>query len=282
MGFFDSSAKSYSTLDSGQQSVEGNLVPQFNQNLAAGPSQYIYKGNLTAPITAGEQGVVDQNARINALAGNTYSQIGTYSPSDINNQFDTNIQAPAMRNWEQNVAPYLRESMPSFSSEQGNVLARALNTEQNNLDQMRVGYQQQGQVNALNALQGANQYYQGSEAIQAVPREIQQAGLDKQYTAFIQGNQLYQQNVNQMLNYLGIQTQALQPQSSPFQNVLAGIQTAANVASAMSGGGPGSSAGWQPSALEAFGGGTSPYQGPSSAELNSDPNQWSFASMAGA
>lgn len=221
--------KMISTLNPDQQQVGGDLRQTFQNQAAAGPRGWQYTGQLDAPMGQGEQGVIDNNARMNAIAGNTFGQIGTYDPNKTNEDFNKYIQQPSLQNWQANEAPYLREQLSGFSSEQGNVLNRGLQTLNNNLSQQRMGYHQQAQVNALNALSGANTYNQGSMAIQSVPREIQQAGLDRHYQNFVQGNQAYQNSVNQMLGYLGIQTQAAVQKPSAFQQILGGVGAAANV-----------------------------------------------------
>lgn len=225
--------KQVSTLNPDQAAVSTPLAGYFDKTLAGGPNQYLYGGQLTAPITTGEQQGVDQSSRLAALTGNTVNQLGNYDPNQINSDFNKYVQAPSMSNWQNNIAPYLREQLNGFSSEQGNVLSRSLLTNQNNLDQMRMGYLQQGKDTALNALGVGNTVNATNQNIQAVPREIQQAGLTAGYNNFLQANQTYQNSVNQMLNYLGIQTNALVQQPNPLAIITGGAQAGAQTYSAV-------------------------------------------------
>lgn len=231
--WFSQDTNAVPTLNPQQQQVSSQLAGYFG---GLNPNSFDYSGQLTAPITSGQQDVVGQSARLGALANNTFSQIGQYDPTAVNQQFNQTIQQPALQNWTQNVAPLLRESMPAFSSEQGTTLSRALNTEQNNLDQMRMGYQQQAQTNALSALGQGAQFNATNMGIQSVPQELQQAGLTNAYNAFVQSNQQYQQSTNQMLSYLGIPTQALQVQPSLAQDFIGLGQAGAQIYGAYQGG----------------------------------------------
>lgn len=229
MSFWDDitggSPKQTSTLNAGQSQVSDQLAKYFG---TLNPSTFNYNGPLTASITPGQQQIVNGASNFYPEAMQTYGQIGNYDPNQVNANFNQYVQQPAIQNWQNNIAPYLRESMPAFSSEQGNVLARSLLSEQNQLDQQRIGYQQQAQVNALNALSGAAGYNTQAMGIQSVPYEINQAGLSNQYQAFLNSNNQYQNATNQMLNYLGVQTNAMYQPTNPLATIAslgqAGVQ----------------------------------------------------------
>lgn len=222
-------------LSGPQQNLLSQLGPNLQGQLAGGPDQWRYGGQLNAPIGQGESDLVANNARMNAIAGNTFGQIGQYNPEDINAQFDKNVQNPTLSNWQNVIAPYIRAQAPAFSTDQARLVGESGQQLAANLGQQRMGYLQQGQTNALNALSGANSYYQGAAGIQAIPREIQQAGLDKAYADFLQGNQSYQNSVSQMLQFLGIGTTAVTPQSNPYQQAIAGAGAGANLGVSLAG-----------------------------------------------
>lgn len=252
----------YGTLNPEQVSLDKSLGPELQTRATGDYSQFLYPGQLQAPIGAGEQDVVNNAARTNAIAGNTYNRIGAYDPQAVNDQFDQYIQRPSQQNWMNDVAPYLRENLNAFSSEQGNVLARAALTNQNNLNQQRVGYQQQAQVNALNALSGASAYNKGALDIAAAPRLIQQAGLDKAYNNFIQANAQKRDSINQALQFLGISTGTTTQDPTLFGNYLSTMQSAANIAGSVipfASGGSNKNPAVTNSAPESFALNTSPY-----------------------
>lgn len=270
----------YGTLNPEQVNLNKNLGPDLTNRATGDYSQFMYPGQLQAPISQGEQDVVNNAARTNAIAGNTYNRIAQYDPNQVNEDFNTNIARPSTQNWMNDVAPYLRENLNAFSSEQGNVLARAALTNQNNLNQQRMDYQQQARTNALSALTGASNYNTNALNIAAAPRAIQQAGLDKAYNNFIQANAQKSNSINQALQFLGISTGTTTQDPTTFGNILSTAQSAANIYSAIRGGAT-------PSAPINSGGGggfsnTAPYGGgPSQDQLASNPNAWRMAAVAG-
>lgn len=218
------------TFDANQQPVSQELS-QYFQGL--NPQSFSYTGQMTAPMTAGQSQVVDQSSRLGALANNTYSQLGSYDPNQVNSDFNNNIENPSWSNFTNNIAPYLRENLNGFSSEQGNVLSRAALTNQNNLDQQRMTYQQNAKDTALSALQGGSQFNTSNMALQSVPQAIQQAGLSNAYTNFTNSNQQYSNALQQMLGYLNVQSQAYVQQPNQMQQLLGAGQSAAQIAAAM-------------------------------------------------
>lgn len=220
------------TFDQNQQPVS-QQVSQYFQGL--NPQSFNYTGQLTAPIGQGESDLVANNARLNAIAGNTFGQIGQYNPQDINDQFDKNVQNPTLSAWQNTIAPYVRAQAPAFSSDQARLVGESGQQLAAGLGQQRMSYQQQAQTNALNALSGANSYYQGAAGIQAIPREIQQAGLTNAYNNFLNSNQQYSGAVGQMLGYLGIQSQAYVQQPNPLQQLIGAAGAGAQIGSALSG-----------------------------------------------
>lgn len=285
--FSETKKDPYGTLNPEQVGLNKALGPDITNRATGDYSQFLYPGQLTAPITQGEQDVVNNSARLNAVAGDTFNRIGKYDPASINEQFSNDVFRPTLQNWQNDVAPYLRSTVPAFSSMQGTLLNKSLSTLQNDLLQKRMGYQQQAQVNALNALSGGSSYNANAAKIAAIPREIQQAGLGRDYENFIQANGQKRDSINQALQFLGISTGTAEQESTTFGNILATGQALANISSTLQGnGGNAPPTGQNPSSLGAqtssFGGGTSPYAGPSSSQLAAPSNQWKLMAMAGA
>ncbi len=225
----------YGALNPDQRQLSQALGPQLTSAVNAPYTNYLYPGQTTAPITQGEQDVVNNSSRMNAVAGKTYDQLATYDPQKFNQDFNNEIQDPTFANFKNNIEPYLAQEIPSFGTARANVVARNLTDLQNNLLQQRFTSNQAAKDTAINALNSANTYNQGAEAIAAVPRVIQQAGLDAQYNNFIQANQQKQNSVNQALNFLGISTGTYQQPPDQMAQLINLLKTGAQVASVAGG-----------------------------------------------
>lgn len=225
----------YGTLNPEQVALTQSLGPEINTRSTGDASQFQYGGQLNAPIGQGEQDVVNNAARLNAIAGNTYGQIGQYDPTTFNQQFDKQVVDPTFASYKRNVLPGLEEAVPGFSTARLNVAARGLQNVSDNLSTQRLGAQQAQQGIALNALQGGSNYNINAANIAAIPRVIQQAGLDKQYQNFIQANQQKSDSINQALQFLGISTVVDKPPVNPIDFALSAGKTAAQLYGASKG-----------------------------------------------
>lgn len=217
----------YGTLNPEQRQVNQALGSTLINNMSG--TGNTYGGQLNAPIGSGEQNVVDNSARLNAVASNTYNRLGTYDPAQFNTDFNNQIQDPSIDNFKRNIEPLLGEELPSFGTARANVVSRAANDLQNNLLQQRFTSNEAAKNLALNALSGGNTYNQGAMAIQAVPREIQQAGLDRDYKAFLDANQSKKDSLNQALQFLGISTGSTTQEPTDFGNYMATAQALGNI-----------------------------------------------------
>lgn len=226
-GYFGSQGKTkvdpYGTLNPEQRQINAALGPAILGNLN---KDYTYTGQLNAPIGQGEQDVVNQNARMNAIAGNTYGTFANYNDPNFNSQFNQEIADPTFANFQNNIAPYLAQELPSFGTQRANVIARSLGDLQNNVLQQRFTARESAKNRALQAANDSAGYFQTAAGIQSIPRSIQQAGLDRDYQNFIQANQQKSDSLSQALAFLGLSTGTAQykPNSTgqALQGALAG------------------------------------------------------------
>lgn len=220
----------YGALNPEQKAITQQLGPQIQSELGKSAQDYMYGGQLSAGITPGEQDVVGQNARMNAIAGNTYGQLANYNDPNFDQQFDTEITNPTLQNFTRNIQPLLEESLPSFSTARGNVISRNLGDLQNNLLQQRYAARGAAKDRALSALSGSNNYFQGAANIQSIPREIQQAGLDRQYQNFVTANSQKQNSLQNALSFLGLSTGTYQQPPDNLSRLLNIAKTGVQVA----------------------------------------------------
>lgn len=238
MGLFDTKLKDVSTLSPEQEQLQKTLGPRLTAMASQGPAAYTYGGMLSAPITDPEQENVNAAARFGAVGGSTLNNLANYDDAGFNTQFQSEIADPTYADFKTNVAPYLEQELPTFSTARANVLARELGNTQNRVMQQRFTAREAAKNRALEATTRGADFYGTQAKTLAVPREIKQAGLDREFTNFYQGNQQYQAGINSMLGFLGIQTKAVINEGSIYDKILAGVNTVANVVSAVQGGNP--------------------------------------------
>ncbi len=232
MGLFSKTVVNpYGTLNPEQVALNKQLGPQLQSNIDSAGAQYT--GQLSAPISAGEQNVVDNSARMDAIANGTYSQIGQYDPASFNQQFDEQVANPTFDSYKRNVLPSIQEAVPGFSTARANVTARGLQNVSDTLATQRFNAQTTAKQQAMDALSGASSYNTNALKLQAAPREIQQAGLDKAYTAFLDANKNKQTAIDQALNFLGISTGTVKQDPTALGDLVAGAGAAANIYSSL-------------------------------------------------
>lgn len=257
MGLFSQKIKSYSTLSPEQEQLMRTVGPQLKDFASGGIKGATYQGPLSSGISSDEQQNIDSAARFGAVAGKSLTDLATYDDSKFNDQFQSEIADPTYRDFKTNVAPYLEESLPTFSTARTNVLARELGNTSDRLLQQRFAAREDAKNRAINAASAGAVFHQTQAGTLAVPREVAQAGLDREFANFYAGNQNYQAGINGMLNFLGIQTKGFVNEGSTFDHVLAAINTAANVMSSTQGGGGGAPGGGGGGQISGAGGGAS-------------------------
>lgn len=224
----------YGTLNPEQIALTKSLGPELMDRATGDASALQYGGQLSAPIGAGEQAVVNNAARLDAVGNNTFETLGNYDPALFNKQFDTEIADPTYESYKRNVLPGIQEAVPGFSTARANVTARGLQNTSDQLLQARNTARTAAQRMALDALQTGSNYNVNAANVAAIPRVIQQAGLDRQYADFLQANSQKSDSINQALQFLGISTVVDKPTTNPIDFLIAAGKSGAQIASAYS------------------------------------------------
>jgi len=246
-GYFGSKGKNkidpYGQMTAEQRQVNSALGSAVLGNVNR---DYTYGGQLTEGIGSGEQDVVNQNARMNAIAGNTYETLGNYNDPAFNQQFDEEISRPTLQTFQNEIAPYLAQELPSFGTQRAQVIARSLGELQNNVMQKRFDARESAKNRALQASNDSANYFATSAGIQSIPRQIKQAGLDREYQNFIQANEAKSNSLNQALAFLGLSsgTAEYKPNSTgaALGGALAGASAVPGIAGMFGGGNPSAAA----------------------------------------
>jgi hypothetical protein len=223
----------YGTLNPEQIQVNKALGSAVMGDLSKGTQDYLYGGQLTEGIGQGEQDVVNQNARMNAIAGNTYANFANYNDPEFNEQFDSEISRPTLQNFQNDIAPYLAQELPSFGTQRANVIARELNTLQNNIMNKRFDARESAKNRALQAANDSAGYFQTSAGIQAIPRQIKQAGLDREYQNYVQANSQKSDSLNRALSFLGLSTGTVYQPKSEGETIIELAKAGAQIGAAL-------------------------------------------------
>lgn len=231
-GWFGSQKKvntdPYGNLNPEQKALTQRLGPYFNSVINT-PAE-TYPGQLTAPISQGEQSVVDSSNRLAAMSEGGYASLINPDPNVYNNLFDTEVANPTIANWRQNTQPIIEEALPSFSIARGKTVGSALDTVNNNLLQQRYTGWNAAQDRRLQALGQAPVSMGQWGANAAVPRVIEQSGLTAKYQDWAAGNTNKLSSIDQMLKFLGLST-GTTTISNPYAGVAGALTGAMSGAS---------------------------------------------------
>lgn len=222
-----------STLNPQQQAVMKALGPALISRISQGPQQF--GGQLTAPITPGEIANINRFNRLAALSEGTLSGLINIDEPKFRQDFRTEVVDPAFRDFRQNVAPIIEESLPSFSTARGKVIGREAGNLSRRLLNQRFLSREEAKNRALQAIGRAESLGTTGFRLNAIPREIEQLGLDRQFANFFQANQQFQDQINSGLQFLGIQTKAIRPTDSFFDRVVSGLGAGARIGALVSG-----------------------------------------------
>jgi hypothetical protein len=185
-----------------------------------------YGGQYTADLTPEEQNVLDQNARLSSLAeGGLSTMLSGEFPEDY---YQNSIYKPMMKQYKEDVQPGIEEAYAGqwSGTPRANAVAKGYRDLTDTLAAKRADLAWQARNAVPEAVSAMNSMGTSSALIQAIPREIKQYGLDKQYSEWTRGQEAKQQYVNQALQFLGISTGTATynpPEPSFWGSMLSGI-----------------------------------------------------------
>ncbi len=216
----------YGTLNPEQIGVTKSLGGRLLNQIDQGPTQY--GGQLSEGMTPEEQANFSNFNRSAAISGGTLDRLSNYDDASFNSNFDEEMTQPSIDAFRRYSQPLIEESLPTFSTARANAVGRGLSDLNNNLLTQRFSARESAKDRALRAVGAGTDFYSESAKLNAMPREIKQAGLDRQYQEFIRSNEQYQTGLNTALNFLGISTVAQEPDS--MGRLIALIQAGAQIA----------------------------------------------------
>lgn len=226
-----SSYDPYGSFTPEQRALAQTLGSRLNSSIGQGPQQY--GGQLNASITPEELDVIRQFNQGASTSFGSLGRLADYNDAAFNDQFAQEIVNPTFNQFRQYTQPILEESLPSFSTARANVVARALNDTQDQLLQQRFAAREAAKNRSITASGALQDLGASALNINAVPRVIQQAGLDKAYSEFVRSNEQYGQDINQALNYLHIPSGVERaPNTSTLERLIAGAGAGAQIGSA--------------------------------------------------
>lgn len=225
----------YGSLNPEQIAMVRYLGPYIGNQISKGP-QY-YTGELSADMDPMESNYYNQS-RADLMSGTLDDFLKQGSDQTaFNDRFNRDVATPTYDNFNQNELPGLLEGYSGFSTAAGNARAKALSTIGNNLLQQRYSGQEAAKDRAL----GAYDKYSDVGNYVSVPRSVKQAGLDRQYTDYVNANNRADSNINSALQFLGLSTGTYQPAQQDTRG-MALLSTVASIVSSLYGGKGGSTA----------------------------------------
>jgi len=222
---------SYGSLNPEQLALTKALGPRL-QALASGPEYY--GGQLTEPISTAETANVERFNALSQSGYDTLSRLGTYDPAAFNNQFREEVASPAYSNFRQFEQPILEEAVPYSGSARAQTVGDAVTQLRNQLLTTQFSAREAQKDRALGATQAMPGYASGTAQVLSIPREIKQAGLDRQYTEYTQANARNREDIQRALNFLGIST-VTRTEDALLERLLAALAAGAKTATAAAG-----------------------------------------------
>lgn len=196
----------YGTLNPEQKSLLQALGPQLQSKIANGED--LYSGDFTAPLTQGESDIISRNSRLSALSDQRLADL-------ISGQFDEQafqdaVYKPLLKQYQEDILPQMQEQYAGSGGYWGSARADAVRGQYQDMqDTLAAERAKQLMANkqlSLQALTAAPGVASGNMAIQAVPRQISQYGLDQKYNDYVRTSNQNQQYVNQAMQFLNLST----------------------------------------------------------------------------
>lgn len=202
--------KPRSTLNPEQEKAQQALGSFFQKPA----SDFTYSGPLTEPITPGEENAIGNYRNLNSVRQAGLTGILNPDIDAYNRRFDEQIYTPSLNRFRRDILPGIQEEYRSFGTPIADYTNQAYSRFQEGQDTLRF----QGYEDTLNRIPGASEALDSAAkttaAVESIPREIKNTEFGMKLANFYKGNEAYSTSINQMLNFLGIQTQVFEPKTT--------------------------------------------------------------------
>lgn len=218
----------YGTLNPEQVALTKALGPKLTGIAGGDYNQFLYGGQLSAPMTTGEAENVARQSRLAALYEPALRANLDPNLKTISQDFDRLVAQPSYAQLLRNDLPTALEGTRFATTEYGRLKGDLLTRLNASLLPQRYQALQDARTRQLSAIDTADRSAVQSATVQAIPRVIEDLGLTRQYSDFVQANQQYASSIDRMLNFLGISTVTERPDTR-MQNMMAGIGAGASL-----------------------------------------------------
>lgn len=219
----------YGALNPEQVNVNKQIGPYLQSRISQGPTAY--GKTMTAEFGDDEQGVLNKYNTLSDSRNAALQRILGTSDTSFDDEFTSEVADPTVDYFKREIQPLIEESLPTFSTARANVVGRNLTNLTGDLAQKRFDARQLRRDQALQASNALDNAWSTAAERNAVPREIKQAGFDREYIEFTRQEGEKTKYVNDMLNFLGISTGTVD--SATAGNFIPLINSIANVVSAV-------------------------------------------------
>lgn len=228
----------YGALNPEQRNVTKQLGPYLQSRISQGPTAY--GKPMTADFGDNEQDILNKYNTFSDSRNSALQRILGTSDTSFDDEFTSEVADPTVDYFKREIQPLIEESLPTFSTARANVVGRNLTNLTGDLAQKRFDARQLRRDQALQASNALDNAWSTAAERNAVPREIKQAGLDRDYIEFTRQESEKTKYVNDMLNFLGISTGTVDPaqDSKGYGILLALLQGGAAALGSQSGGTP--------------------------------------------
>ena len=215
--------------------LRGTIMDRVN-------NQSAYGGQYAAPMTADEQAAIDRQNRLAAMGEGWASH---YQPGQINPEVDATEWQNLNRKFygdglDPGAKALAEEQFAGPGGYWGSARAKGVmdtygRTVTDPYQQFRSGALQSSYNNALNYQTGQSATNLQAGQMSSLPRQIQQYGLDKQYTEWVRGREEMATYMKGALDFLSVTKPAIQQETktSPWAHVLSGVGSGLSTAAMM-------------------------------------------------
>lgn len=215
----------YGTLNPEQISMLKSLGPRL-ETLSGAPEYY--SGDMTSPMTSAETSNINRFNALSKQGYGTFESMMDYNDPAFESQFREEMIDPAFQNFREYTQPILEEAVPHSGSARASLVGSSLRDLQSDLMTKRFDAREAAKNRALNAASGLPSYGESTTNVLSVPRQVAQAGLDRDYMEYVRGNEQNRADINAALAFLGIST-VTEKQDTRGQMALSGALGGANM-----------------------------------------------------
>lgn len=190
-----------------QRAVGKQLGSNLRSYLTSGAP--MYTGDFVAPLSADEQALVSNQARMNAITQPAFEEL--MSGKFPEEYFKSNIYDPMLKRYKEDIQPLVEEQYAGPGGYWGSARAEAVRKGYRDLTDTLTGERarlaEEARRLPLEAAPAYADYVQTAAGTLAIPTAVKQLGLDKEYAEWVRTRPENAEYLNAALNFLTLGSQ---------------------------------------------------------------------------